>query len=59
MIGSFKPGIDKNPALRNWIFFKSYTILKIKNDLICLHVTFTNHNTTLSLDPISEENLRR
>jgi len=27
--------------------------------LICQHVTFTNHNTTLSLDPFSEEKLLR
>ena len=40
-------------------FFYFYTILKIKIDLICQHVTFTNHNTTLSLDPFSVEKLLR
>lgn len=62
MIVSLKPGVNKIQHLETdffFLFFNSYTILKIKIDLICQHMTFTNHNTTLSLDPFSEEKLFR
>lgn len=58
MIVSLKPCNDKIQHLKTELFY-SYTVLKIKIDLICQHVTFTNHNTTLSFDPFSEEKLLR